>query len=432
MKSLLGSPLLNSNMLQTLFPTSIPLIRTNLALYLLYDFFLSSVFFPLTPLFRERHFLATIIQITCCCFLLCLRHFHIILFSALFRLLSAFLLVRLLSVVGFRLAFFLHLFFRPCLFRLQIHHFFRLFFFLLFVLIFFRLFRLSPLLRLHPSHFLPHCHHFRLQHLHFFRRPRLCFPHPLPRDLSFPPFFFRLLVYLHQLPRDPLPPLPFRLLRVVLIVLIFVLLVFVFFRPLPLFGLLSFSFPSAWPPPLSLRLFLRHRALSFEVVASPARPIIFLVSLFLCHYVGLTCLLCSLHSHSLSRFRHAQHGSAPSVEGPARRTGDSTPCMRSTSNKASSSAGVTSRMASNSAFFFSSSAFFFASSSAFFFASSSRAFRSASAFAFSSSSIFSNSASSTASASARTFSASAQLQSGRPGRLSGPFSFQRWSLCSAC
>src|SRR5271156_3444863 len=112
-------------------------------------------FFPLTPLFRERHFLATIIQITCCCFLLCLRHFHITLFSALFRMLSAFLLVRLLSVVGFRLAFFLRLFFRlclfrlqiphflrlffrPCLFRLQIPHFFRLFFFLLFVLIFFR------------------------------------------------------------------------------------------------------------------------------------------------------------------------------------------------------------------------------------------------------------------------------------------------------
>src|SRR5277367_5743928 len=259
-----------------------------------------------------------------------------------------------------------------------------------------------PLLRLHPSHFLPHCHHFRLQHPHFLRRPRLCFPHPLPRDLSFPPFFFRLLVYLHQLPRDPLPPLPFRLLRVVLIVLIFVLfvlfvlLVFVFFRPLPLFGLLSFSFPSAWPPLLCLRLFLRHRALSFKVVASPARPIIFLVSLFLYHCVGLTCLLCSLHSHSLSRFRHAQHGSAPSVEGPARNIGDSTPCILSTSNSASSSAGVTSRMASNSAFFFSSSAFFFASSS--------RAFRSASAFAFSSSSIFSNSASSPASASARTFS----------------------------
>src|SRR5277367_795967 len=145
-------------------------------------------------------------------------------------------------------------------------------------------------------------------------------------------------------------------------------------------SLLSFSFPSAWPPPLNLRLFLRHRALSFEVVASPARPIIFLVSLFLCHYVALTCLLCSLHSHSLSRFRHAQHGSAPSVEGPARRTGDSTPCMRSTSSSASSSASVTSRMASNSAFFFSSSAFFLASSSAFFLASS-RAFRSASAFA---------------------------------------------------
>src|SRR5271156_587112 len=281
MKSFLGSPLLNSNMLQTLFSTSIPLIRTNLALYLLYDFFLSSVFFPLTPLFRERHFLATIIQITCCCFLLCLRHFHIILFSALFRLLSAFLLVRLLSVVSFRLAFFLRLFFRPCLFRLQIHHFSRLFFFLLFVLIFFRLFRLSPLLPLHPSHFLPHGHHFRLQHPHFLRRPRLCFPHPLPRGLCFPPFFFRLLVYLHQLPRYPLPPLPFRLLRVVPIVLVFILflrfvvLVFAFFHSLPLFRLFSFSFPSAWPPPLNLRLFLRHRAFSFEFVASPARPIIF-------------------------------------------------------------------------------------------------------------------------------------------------------------
>src|SRR5277367_3252580 len=107
-----------------------------------------------------------------------------------------------------------------------------------------------PHLLLHHSHFLPHCHHFRLQRPHFFRRPRLCFPHPLPRDLRFPPFFFRLLVHLHQLPRDPLPPLPFRLLRVVLIILIFVLLVFVFFRPPPLFGLLSFSFPSAWPPPL--------------------------------------------------------------------------------------------------------------------------------------------------------------------------------------
>src|SRR5277367_3009025 len=40
MKNFLGSPLLSSNMLQTLFPTSIPLIRINLALYLLYDFFL--------------------------------------------------------------------------------------------------------------------------------------------------------------------------------------------------------------------------------------------------------------------------------------------------------------------------------------------------------------------------------------------------------
>src|SRR5277367_4820087 len=286
MKSFRGSPLLNSNMLQTLFPTSIPLIRTNLALYLLYDFFLSSVFFPLTPLFRRKHFLATNIQITWCCFLFCLRHFHIILFSALFCLLSAFLLVRLLSVVSFRLAFRLCLFLRPCPFRLQVQHFFHLFFFLLFILIFFRLFRWSPHLRLHPSHFLPHCHHFRLQHPQFFRRPRLCFPHPLPRDLSFPLFFFRLLVYLHQLPRDPLPPLPFRLLRVVLIVLIFVLfvlfvlLVFVFLRPLPLCGLLSFSFPSAWPPPLGLRLFLRHHALSFEVVASPARPINFLLACF--------------------------------------------------------------------------------------------------------------------------------------------------------
>src|SRR5271168_2547484 len=296
MKSFCGSPLLNSNMLQTLFPTSIPLIRTNLALYVLYDFVLSSVFFPLTPLFRERHFLATIIQITWCCFLLCLRHFHIILF--------------------FRLAF--RLFFRPCLFRLQVHHFLRLFFFLLFILIFFRLFRLSPRLPLHPSHFLPHGHHFRLQRPHFLHRPRLCFPHPLPRDLRLPPFFFRLLVHLHQLPRHSLPPLPFRLLRVVLFVLIFVLfvllvlLVFVFFRPLPLFVLLSFSFPSAWPPPLRLRLFLRHRALSFQVVASPARPILFLVSLFFILLRSfLTCLLCSLHSHSLSRDRHAQHGSAP-------------------------------------------------------------------------------------------------------------------------
>src|SRR5271168_2609098 len=60
MKSFLGSPLLNSNMLQTLFPTSIPLIRTNLALYLLYDFFLSSVFFPLTPFFRKGHFFMAI------------------------------------------------------------------------------------------------------------------------------------------------------------------------------------------------------------------------------------------------------------------------------------------------------------------------------------------------------------------------------------
>src|SRR5271154_763170 len=134
-------------MLQTLFPISIPLIRTNLALYLLYDFFLSSVFFPLTPLFRRRHFFfmavreATNIHFTWCCSLFCLRHFHIILFSALFRLFSTFLLVRLLSFVNFRLAFHLCLFVRPCLFRLQVHHFFRLLFLLLFVLIFFRLFR---------------------------------------------------------------------------------------------------------------------------------------------------------------------------------------------------------------------------------------------------------------------------------------------------
>src|SRR5277367_5490448 len=181
MKSFHGSPLLNSNMLQTLFPTSIPLIRTNLALYLLYDFFLSSVFFPLTPLFRRKLFLATNIQITWCCFLLCLRHFHVILFSALFCLLSAFLLVRLLSVVGFRLgfrlAFRLCLFLRPCLFRLQVHHFFRLLFLLLVILIF-------------------------------------------------------------------------------ILFVLFVRLVFVFLRPLPFFCLLSFSFPSAWPPPLCLRLFL--------------------------------------------------------------------------------------------------------------------------------------------------------------------------------
>src|SRR5277367_3016721 len=59
MKNFLGSPLLSSNMLQTLFPTSIPLIRINLALYLLYDFFFFfrlPFFFPLTPLFREKTF----------------------------------------------------------------------------------------------------------------------------------------------------------------------------------------------------------------------------------------------------------------------------------------------------------------------------------------------------------------------------------------
>src|SRR5271168_5130809 len=223
---------------------------------------------------------ATNIHFTWCCSLFCLCHFHIILFSALFRLFSTFLLVRLLSFVNFRLAFRLCLFVRPCLFRLHIHHFFRLLFLLLFVLVLFRLCR-YPHLLLHRPHVLPHCRRFRPQHPHFFRRPRLCLPHPLPCDLRFSPFFFRLLVHLHQLPRHPLPPLPFRLLRVVLVILIFVLfvlfvlLVFLFFRPVPFFGLLSFSFPSAWPPLLCLRLFLRHRALSFQVVASPARPIIF-------------------------------------------------------------------------------------------------------------------------------------------------------------
>src|SRR5277367_3197347 len=47
MKNSLGSLLLNSNMLKTLFPISIPPIRTNPALYLVYNFFLSSVSFRL-------------------------------------------------------------------------------------------------------------------------------------------------------------------------------------------------------------------------------------------------------------------------------------------------------------------------------------------------------------------------------------------------
>src|SRR5277367_5614494 len=58
MKNFLGSPLLSSNMLHTLFPTSIPLIRINLALYLLYDFFFL-VFrfsFRLLRFFVKRHF----------------------------------------------------------------------------------------------------------------------------------------------------------------------------------------------------------------------------------------------------------------------------------------------------------------------------------------------------------------------------------------
>src|SRR5277367_3577790 len=64
MKNFLGSPLLSSNMLQTLFPTSIPLIRINLALYLLYDFFSRlPFFFPLTPLFRERHFFGNLYKL---------------------------------------------------------------------------------------------------------------------------------------------------------------------------------------------------------------------------------------------------------------------------------------------------------------------------------------------------------------------------------
>src|SRR5271168_3267006 len=54
MRSFLGSPLLNSNMLQTLFPTSIPLIRTNLALYLLYDFSCLPFSFRLLRFFFAR------------------------------------------------------------------------------------------------------------------------------------------------------------------------------------------------------------------------------------------------------------------------------------------------------------------------------------------------------------------------------------------
>src|SRR5271154_19659 len=64
MKSFRGSPLLNSNMLQTFFPTSIPLIRTNLALYLLYDYSCLPFSFRLLRFFGGRHFLATIIHIT--------------------------------------------------------------------------------------------------------------------------------------------------------------------------------------------------------------------------------------------------------------------------------------------------------------------------------------------------------------------------------
>src|SRR5277367_3232492 len=60
MKNFLGSPLLSSNMLRTLFPTSIPLIRINLALYLLYDFFLVFRFsFSLLRFFVKDIFLAT-------------------------------------------------------------------------------------------------------------------------------------------------------------------------------------------------------------------------------------------------------------------------------------------------------------------------------------------------------------------------------------
>src|SRR5271168_4450856 len=70
MKSFRGSPLLNFNMLQTLFPTSIPLIRTNLALCLLYDYSCLPFSFRLLRFFGGRHFLATIIHITWCCFLI--------------------------------------------------------------------------------------------------------------------------------------------------------------------------------------------------------------------------------------------------------------------------------------------------------------------------------------------------------------------------
>src|SRR5277367_5490447 len=247
------------------------------------------------------------------------------------------------------------------------------------------------------------------------RLPSLSFPPTLPLPPSGPPFFpspFSPPRHPHLHPLCPLRPPRLRLPPSSSVFLS----PFLFLSQRLASSALSPSLPSS-----SRTLF------SGRCIACTTYYFLFLVSLFLCHCVGLTCLLFSLHSHSLSRFRHAQHSSAPSVEGPARSIGDSTPCILSTSNRASSSAGITSRMASNSAFFFSSSAFFFASSSAFFFASSSRAFRSASAFAFSSSSIFSNSASSTASASARTFSASARCRSASiqasPGGDQGLFLF---------
>src|SRR5271168_700149 len=98
MRSFLGSPLLNSNMLQTLFPTSIPLIRTNLALYLLYDFSCLPFSFRLLRFFaRDIFFFVAIINYTEDLFCLC--HFYI---SVFFRFFSAFLFFGLLPRTFFR------------------------------------------------------------------------------------------------------------------------------------------------------------------------------------------------------------------------------------------------------------------------------------------------------------------------------------------
>src|SRR5271168_1656717 len=97
MTSFLGSPLLNSNMLQTLFPTSIPLIRTNLALYLLYDFSCLPFSFRLLRFFARDIFflwLSLIIQdshlYSFYGSLFCLRHFYI---SVFFHFFSSFLFI---------------------------------------------------------------------------------------------------------------------------------------------------------------------------------------------------------------------------------------------------------------------------------------------------------------------------------------------------